>query len=169
MKRIFITGLVVLILSGCDAAEDPKTALERQYFAEHQELQQVIEQIRVQGLDVVAKSADAGSIAACVAGQLNGDPMGALVEVEGALQDSVNLSEIIANIASFSEQELSLESLPGLLQQGADTLGYIKHLLQEYDLAELQTQASNMLKNGQTKTQDLGAHLRGLVEQCEQS
>ncbi|WP_052262699.1 hypothetical protein [Pseudoalteromonas luteoviolacea] len=167
MKRIAILlGLSAFFTTGCDVFENSKAQIEAQYLAENQELQAVIEQIREQGLEAMAKSAQAGTMASCVASKLDGDPMGALVEVEGALQDGASVAELANSIASLTDQEISLESIPELLKAGAETVTYLKTLLSTYDLAELQTQFSTMLEQGQTKTEDIGTHLRGLIEQC---
>lgn len=166
-KALLLATTFATTLTACDLAEDPKKALERQYFAEHQELQEVIEAIRAQGIEAVKQGSEAGSAAACVAGKLDADPMGALVEVEGALQDSMDLSQFIETLSNLSEQELSLESLPVLIRQGGDVLTYVKHMLSQYEVAEIQQQTSELVANGKTKTQDLGQHLRSLVEQCE--
>lgn len=168
MKKTFLlVTFVSVALTACDFAEDPKKALERQYFAEHQELKNVIEEIRTQGLDAVKQSAETGTIAACVASKLDADPVGALVEVEGALQDSMDLSQFVETLSNLSEQELSLESLPELIRQGSDVLTYVKHMLSQYDVAEIQQQANQLIASSKSKTQDLGEHLRSLVEQCE--
>ena len=168
MKKTLLFAISIgITLTACDLAEDPKKALERDYFSQHKELQQVIEQIRSQGIDAVQQGAEAGTIAACVTSQLDADPMGALIEVEGALQDSIDLSELMETLANLSEQEVSLENLPDLLRQGSDALAYIKHMLSQYDVAEIQQQATELLANGKTKSQDLGTHLRSLIEQCE--
>ncbi|MFY8350391.1 hypothetical protein AAEU29_07630 [Pseudoalteromonas sp. SSM20] len=166
-KNLLLIAIFGSTLTACDLAEDPKKALERQYFSEHQELQQVIEDIRTEGLSAVKQGAEAGTVAACVASKLDADPMGALIEVEGALQDSIDLSELLATLSNLSEQELSLESLPDLIRQGTDALTYVKHMLEQYDVNEIQQQAAELIANGQTKTKDLGQHLRSLVEQCE--
>ncbi|TMP65010.1 hypothetical protein CWC05_24240, partial [Pseudoalteromonas ruthenica] len=88
-------------------------------------------------------------------------------EVEGALQDSADLSKLAETIGGLSNQEISLENIPKLLQQGADTVNYLRTLLGEYDLSELQDKVSHLLQDGQSQSQDIGEHLRGLVEQCQ--
>ncbi|MCF6440169.1 hypothetical protein L1077_12055 [Pseudoalteromonas luteoviolacea] len=167
MKRIAVLmGLSVFFTTGCDVFENSKAQIEAQYLSENHELQAVIEQIREQGLEAMAQSAQAGTMASCVASKLDGDPMGALVEVEGALQDGASVAELANSIASLTEQEISLESIPELLKAGAETVTYLRTLLETYDLAELQTQFATILEQGQTKTEDIGTHLRGLIEQC---
>ncbi|MCF2857842.1 hypothetical protein L1286_10195 [Pseudoalteromonas sp. SMS1] len=167
MKRIaIIMGLSAVLTTGCDVFEDSKAQIEAQYLAENQELQAVIEQIREQGLEAMSRSAEAGSLAGCVVGKLDGDPMGALVEVEGALQDSASVAELANSIANLGDQEISLETIPELLKAGAETVTYLKTMLETYDLGELQSQFSVLLEQGQTKTEDIGTHLRGLIEQC---
>ncbi|WP_372769210.1 hypothetical protein [Pseudoalteromonas sp.] len=166
-KTLLMITMIGSTLAACDFAEDPKKALERQYFSEHQELQHAIEDIRTKGLSAVKQGAEAGTVAACVASKLDADPMGALIEVEGALQDSIDLSELLVTLSNLSQQELSLESLPDLIRQGTDALTYVKHMLEQYDVDQIQQQAAELITNGQTKTKDLGEHLRSLVEQCE--
>ncbi|MFC3033747.1 hypothetical protein ACFOEE_14580 [Pseudoalteromonas fenneropenaei] len=156
-----------LWLSGCDVIVSNKSQLETQYLEQHQELQTVISEIRAKGLDAVAKTAEQGTLAACVANKLDADPMGALIEVEGALQDSANLSELVANIADLSNQEISLEQLPNLLRQGADTVSYLRTLLAQYDLAELKAQAAALLADTQNKSADIGSHLRQIIDTCK--
>ncbi|MEJ6474530.1 hypothetical protein [Pseudoalteromonas piscicida] len=167
LRTVILASSITLVLSGCDVLEDSKAQVEAQYLSEHQELQQVVEQIRDKGIASVQASAAAGSVAACVANNLDADPMGALIAVEGALQDSANLNELLNSISRLSQQEISIEQFPDLLQQGADTVRYLKTLLAQYDLTELKQQASVLLEQGQTKTQDVGAHLRELIESCQ--
>ncbi|PCK31770.1 hypothetical protein [Pseudoalteromonas piscicida] len=167
LRTVILASSITLMLSGCDVLEDSKAQVEAQYLSEHQELQQVVEQIRDKGIASVQASAAAGSVAACVANNLDADPMGALIAVEGALQDSANLNELLNSISRLSQQEISIEQFPDLLQQGADTVRYLKTLLAQYDLTELKQQASVLLEQGQTKTQDVGAHLRELIESCQ--
>lgn len=166
-KTLLVTLVSGFLLSGCDSFEDPKAKLEQAYLADHQELQQVVAQIREQGLNAVAKTAEAGSLAACVAGKLDADPMGALVEIEGALQESVDFAQLIESISQLSEQELSLNNLSDMLQQGTDALAYVKHLLENTSVSELKQQLSDSLNNAQTKGQDIGSHLRSQLENCE--
>ncbi|RRS08811.1 hypothetical protein EAG18_09785 [Pseudoalteromonas sp. J010] len=167
LRAAIFASTLVLSLTACDVFEDSKAKVEANYLSQHQELQEVVEQIRDKGLESVQASAAAGSIAACVANNLDADPMGALISVEGALQDSANLSDLLNSIARLSDQEISIEQFPELLQQGADTVRYLKTLLEQYDLSELKQQASALLEQGQTKTQDVGAHLRYLIESCK--
>jgi hypothetical protein len=166
-KTLLFIGVFTASLSGCDVFENSKTQIEQQYLSENQELKAAIETIREQGLEAVAASAEKGSVAACVAKNLDADPMGALVEVEGALQDSADLAGLVETINSLTEQELSIETIGQLLQHGADTVDYLKTLLSEYELSELQTQLTSLLEQGQNKTQDVGQHLRELIEQCQ--
>lgn len=166
-KTLLFIGVFTASLSGCDVFENSKAQIEQQYLSENQELKAAIETIREQGLEAVAASAEKGSVAACVAKNLDADPMGALVEVEGALQDSADLAGLVETINSLTEQELSIETIGQLLQHGADTVDYLKTLLSEYELSELQSQLTSLLEQGQNKTQDVGQHLRELIEQCK--
>ncbi len=166
-KTLLFIGVFTASLSGCDVFENSKAQIEQQYLSENQELKAAIETIREQGLEAVAASAEKGSVAACVAKNLDADPMGALVEVEGALQDSADLAGLVETINSLTEQELSIETIGQLLQHGADTVDYLKTLLSEYELSELQSQLTSLSEQGQNKTQDVGQHLRELIEQCQ--
>ncbi|MCG7536421.1 hypothetical protein [Pseudoalteromonas sp. OOF1S-7] len=167
MKHFLFCGIGLVALAGCDFLGDSKAQIEKQYLANNQELEQVIEDIRAQGLTAMSQSAEAGTLASCVVKQLNGDPMGAMIEVEGALQDSANLADLMDTITGLADKELSMESLPDLLQAGADTMSYLKTLLANYELAELQQQVQTLLEQGQSKSEDIGTHLRNLVEQCQ--
>ncbi|RZQ54792.1 hypothetical protein C1E23_01915 [Pseudoalteromonas phenolica] len=166
-KTLTLAALLTVSLSGCDVFESSKAQIEQQYLSENQELKAAIDAIREQGLQAVATSAESGSAAACVAKSLDSDPMGALIEVEGALQDSADLAGLVETINSLTEQELSLETIGKLLQHGAETVDYLKTLLSQYELSELQTQLTHLLEQGQNKTQDVGQHLRELIEQCK--
>lgn len=166
-KTLTLAALLTVSLFGCDVFESSKAQIEQQYLSENQELKAAIDAIREQGLQAVATSAESGSIAACVAKNLDSDPMGALIEVEGALQDSADLAGLVETINSLTEQELSLETIGKLLQHGAETVDYLKTLLSQYELSELQTQLTHLLEQGQNKTQDVGQHLRELIEQCK--
>lgn len=166
-KTLTFAALLTVSLSGCDVFESSKAQIEQQYLSENQELKAAIDAIREQGLQAVATSAESGSVAACVAKNLDSDPMGALIEVEGALQDSADLAGLVETINSLTEQELSLETIGKLLQHGAETVDYLKTLLSQYELSELQTQLSHLLEQGQNKTLDVGQHLRDLIEQCK--
>ena len=166
-KTLTLAALLTVSLFGCDVFESSKAQIEQQYLSENQELKAAIDAIREQGLQAVATSAENGSVAACVAKNLDSDPMGALIEVEGALQDSADLAGLVVTINSLTEQELSLETIGKLLQHGAETVDYLKTLLSQYELSELQTQLTHLLEQGQNKTQDVGQHLRELIEQCK--
>lgn len=168
-KTLLVTLISGSLLTGCDSFEDPKAKLEQAYLAEHQELEAVVSQIREQGLNAVAKTAETGSLAACVAGKLDADPMGALVEIEGALQESVDLAQLVESISQLSEQEITLNNLSDMLQQGTDALAYVKHLLENSSVNELKQQLSDSLNNAQSTSQDIGSMLRSHLESCERS
>lgn len=70
MKRIkcMLPATMLVMLSGCGYfGGDEKQQLEQAWLAQDPQLQQVVEQIRANGLDVVAQSAAAGTVSACVA------------------------------------------------------------------------------------------------------
>ncbi|CAH9059736.1 hypothetical protein PSECIP111951_03052 [Pseudoalteromonas holothuriae] len=166
-KALIFSSFLCLNVTGCDVFESSKSQIEAQYLSQHQELKTAIETIREHGLDNISATAKSGSVAACVATQLEGDPMGALIAVEGALQDSVSLENFASTIESLSEQEISLESIPQLLRQGADTVNYLRTLLSNYELSELQQQSKQLMQDSYNKSQSIGEHLRMLIEQCE--
>jgi phosphoribosylformylglycinamidine (FGAM) synthase-like enzyme len=166
-KTLTLAALLTVSLFGCDVFESSKAQIEQQYLSENQELKAAIDAIREQGLQTVATSAESGSVAACVTKNLKSDPMGALIEVESVLQDSAGLEGLVETINSLTEQELSLETIGKLIQHGAEKAEYLKTLLSQYELSELQTQLTHLLEQGQKKSQDIGQHLRELIEICK--
>ncbi|AQS39619.1 hypothetical protein Sps_04534 [Shewanella psychrophila] len=67
MKTAHYLGTLGLVtsLSGCGFFEsDDKQQLEQAWLAKDQQLAEVIEQIRTQGVDAVAASAQVGSVSA---------------------------------------------------------------------------------------------------------
>ena len=107
IKQTWFALLVTAAVTGCDALQDSKAQLEEDYLSQHQQLQHAIEQIREQGIASVKASAETGSVAACVASQLDADPMGALATVEGALQDNANLGDIFWRWKTIDARDLT--------------------------------------------------------------
>ncbi|WP_462174398.1 hypothetical protein [Pseudoalteromonas xiamenensis] len=165
--RLLLASGCLLALSGCDVFQTANNKLEQQYLDQHPELQAAISTIRENGLNAVAKTAEKGSVASCVATKLESDPLGSLATVEGALQDSANLTDLFSAIAELSSQEISLDQIPNLLRQGAETLNYLRTLLSQYELAELKTKVTDFVDHTQIQSADVGSHLRNLIAQCE--
>ncbi|MBD1581463.1 hypothetical protein [Pseudoalteromonas sp. S16_S37] len=166
-KTFWLCTLLCFGTAGCDLFEHSKSQVEEHYLSQHQGLKTAIEKIREQGLESTLMTAKEGSMLACVARNIERDPFGPLITVEGSLQESAKLIDFSETIDSLTEQELSFESLPQIIRLETDTLNYLSTLLDSYDLRTLQHQTSVLMQNGLDKSQDLGSHLRGLVEQCE--
>ena len=131
MKRIkcLIPATMMVLLSGCGYfGGDEKQQLEQAWLAKDPQLQQVVEQIRANGLDVVAQSAAAGTVSACVAEKLSQDPLGKLVNVEGSLVESAKVAELLGDLQKVMEQDISFDQVASLLQKGADAAAYAKAL-----------------------------------------
>lgn len=166
-KQLLIAISIFPLLTACDVFEDSKNAVEQQYLSEHQAISEVITQIRAHGLNAIETGKASSSVAQCIVSKLEADPMGRLIELEGTLQESANIADLINSMSQLTEQEISLASIPDLLNQGANTLSYLRHLLKTYELTELKAQISELLDEGKNTSQDIGAHLRGIIEQCE--
>ena len=170
LKTVMAPAVLALGLSGCGYfGGDEKLQLEQAWLAKNEQLQQVIEQIRTQGIETVAKGADAGSVAACVASKLEMDPLGELVNVEGALVESAKIAELMNELEGLMEQDFSLENMSSLLQKGADAAAYAKQIIAdqgvEQGLQHLQQMAT---ASEEFASQDLGAHFQQLLLECQQ-
>lgn len=167
------TGLLsvtaVVLLSGCGYfGGDEKQQLEQAWLAQDPQLQQVVEQIRSRGLDVVAQSAAAGTVSACVTEKLTQDPLGKLVNVEGALAESAKVTELLGDLQKLMEQEVSFDQVAGLLQKGADAAAYAKNLIDQQGLDQaIQSLKQMALASEQFAQQDLGAHFQQLLLECK--
>lgn len=167
------TGLLsvtaVVLLSGCGYfGGDEKQQLEQAWLAQDPQLQQVVEQIRSRGLDVVAQSAAAGTVSACVTEKLTQDPLGKLVNVEGALVESAKVTELLGDLQKLMEQEVSFDQVAGLLQKGADAAAYAKNLIDQQGLDQaIQSLKQMALASEQFAQQDLGAHFQQLLLECK--
>ncbi|QYJ74476.1 hypothetical protein [Shewanella sp. FJAT-52076] len=168
-QKILTLALGALLMSGCGwFGGDEKAAMEQAWLARNAELQQAIEQIRAEGLDAVVMSAEAGSVAACVANKLADDPLGELVKVEGALVESARVAELLANVQSMMEQEFDLQNAAALLQQGADVAAYAKTLIEQEGLEGASQTLARMASEAQAFAgQDLGQHFKTLIGSCE--
>ncbi|MBV7314394.1 hypothetical protein [Shewanella sp. NIFS-20-20] len=168
-SRWFLGVSLSSALVGCGfVGETDKQQLEQVWLAQHQEVQQAIEDIRAQGLEMVAQTAQAGSVSACVAEALAESPVGALASVEGALAESANITELLASLQTAMSEELSIETVSNLLQQGADAATYAKDLIAEQGLEQALATLSQMQQaTSELTDQDLGAHLQALVLACE--
>ncbi|MCK8044443.1 hypothetical protein MSG37_06070 [Shewanella sp. 1CM18E] len=168
-KTVMVPVALAVGLSGCGYfGGDEKQQLEQAWLAKDEQLQQVIEQIRSQGIAAVAKGADAGSVAACVAGKLEMDPLGELVNVEGALVESAKVAELMSELEGLMEQDFSLENMSSLMQKGADAAAYAKQIIAdqgiEKGLEHLQKMAT---ASEEFASQDLGAHFQQLLSECQ--
>lgn len=168
--RRLIGATLLFLLTSCGYfSEDPKVSQEQQWLAKDQQLADAIAQIRDKGLDAVLQTAEAGSVAACVAGRLAGDPMGRLVTVEGALMESAKVASLLAEIEQLLTQDFSFDQLSGLLQQGAAAASYAANLLSQQDLPQAMETLKQMVAASKSFAgQDLGAHLQTLIASCQQ-
>ena len=168
-KTVMVPVALAIGLSGCGYfGGDEKQQLEQAWLAKNEQLQQVIEQIRSQGIQAVASGADAGSVAACVASKLEIDPVGELVNVEGALVESAKVSELLSELEGLMEQDFSLENMSNLLQKGADAAAYAQQIIAdqgiEKGLAHIEQMAT---ASEEFASQDLGAHFQQLLTECQ--
>ncbi|GIU16869.1 lipoprotein [Shewanella colwelliana] len=171
MKKIpqIVVGTALLSLSACGFIGDDKAKIEQEWLEQDQQLKSVIEQIRTQGIDVVARSAQAGSISACVANGLSDDPLGQLVSVEGALVESAQITDLMSQLQGTLEQDVSIEQVINLLQQGADLAAYGKALVDQQGLEQaLQTLDQLAQSGGQWASEDLDAHFQQLLLTCRE-
>ncbi|QFU24121.1 hypothetical protein FM038_019525 [Shewanella eurypsychrophilus] len=167
--RHLVALALITSLSGCGFFEsDDKQRLEQAWLDKDQQLKEVVEQIRTRGIDAVAKSAQVGSVSACVAQQLSDDPFADLVQVEGALVESAKVSELLASIESLMEQEISFEQVSSLLQKGADAAAYAKTLIDQQGLEKGLESLQLMAQTGKEyASQDLGGHFQAILLQCK--
>lgn len=161
----------LLLLGGCGYfGSDEKLQLEQAWLAQDPQLKQVVEHIRAKGIDVVAQSAAAGTVSACVAEKLKQDPLGKLVDVEGALVESAKVAELLGDLQRVMEQEVSIEQITSLLQKGADVTAYAKSLIEQQGLEQaIQSLKQMALASEQFAQQDLGAHFQQLLQECKAS
>ncbi|ACK47412.1 hypothetical protein [Shewanella baltica] len=171
MKRIkcVLPATMLVLLSGCGYfGGDEKQQLEQAWLAQDPQLQQVVEQIRANGLDVVAQSAAAGTVSACVAEKLSQDPLGKLVNVEGSLVESAKVAELLGDLQKVMEQDISFDQVASLLQKGADAAAYAKSLIEQQGLDQaLQSLKQMATASEQFAQQDLGAHFQQLLLECK--
>ncbi|MGL4473244.1 MAG: hypothetical protein ACRCT7_02075 [Shewanella sp.] len=171
-KSSWLVGVCVSsVLMGCGfVGESDKAQLEQAWLMQHKDIQQALESIRTQGLDVVAKTSAAGSVSACVADALTKSPVGALASVEGALADPAAITTLLNNLEKTLDGDVSLESLSGLWEQGADAAKYVKDLVSKFGLdqamAQLQQMQEASVKLADT---DLASHFQGLLLECEKT
>lgn len=169
-KSLAVPAICMLSLSGCGYFElDEKQQLEQAWLAQNEQLQSVIEQIRSQGIDAVATGAQAGSIAACVAGKLDSDPLGEFINVEGSLVESAQVAELLGELQGLIEQDISLEMVSNLLQKGADAAVYAKQIVADQGVEQgLESLQQMITSSREFASQDLGAHFQQLLAQCQQ-
>jgi hypothetical protein len=172
MMRRFrpIVALSVLVsMTGCGYfSEDPKNAAEQQWLLQQPEIATAIAQIREQGLQAVAQSAESGTVAACVASRLTADPMGKLISVEGALVESAQVAKLLADMEQLFSQEMSLNSVASMLEQGADAAAYAKTIISQQGFEQaLQTLKTLAQQSQNFATQDLGGHLQQVISNCQ--
>ncbi|MEN0035529.1 MAG: hypothetical protein AAGC78_00620 [Cellvibrio sp.] len=169
IQQFFVPLGLAFSLSGCDfLGENVKVKQEQEWLAQHQQLNDAVKLIREQGLDTVVATAEAGSVAACVASKLAADPVGQLVTVEGALVETAKITQLVADVQQLLEQEIDLMQLSNLLKQGAELTSYASTLLTQQGLEQALATLKQMALASQGIAQEnLGGHLQKVMESCE--
>ncbi|HCU65961.1 MAG TPA: hypothetical protein DF774_09400 [Rheinheimera sp.] len=169
VHRYTLPVLLSFFLTSCGYfSADPKQLAEQAWLAKDQQLAEAVSQIREQGLDAVVASAEAGSVAACVAGKLTTDPLGKLISVEGALAESAKVAQLLADLEQLLQQDFSFEQLASTLEKGAAAAAYAKTLIDQQGLEQaLQTLKQMVSASSAVAQQDLGAHLQSLLQSCQ--
>ena len=169
IQSLFIPLSLVFSLTGCGYfGDDVKAKQEQEWLAQHQQLNDAVKLIREQGLDTVVATAEAGTVAACVASKLTADPVGQLITVEGALAETAKITQLVADVQQLLEQELDLMQLSNLLKQGAELTAYATALLNQQGLEQALATLKQMALDSQGFAQEnLGGHLQKVMEGCE--
>jgi len=169
VRNILAPVILMIGLTGCGYIEaDDKQQLERAWLANNEQLQQVIEQIRSQGIEAVAKGAAIGSVAACVANKLESDPLGDLINVEGSLVESEAISDLMNELQELMDQDFSFEQMTSLLQKGADATVYAKQIIADQGVEKGMQYIQQMAESShEFATQDLGGHFQQILRECQ--
>lgn len=168
-RRYTLPVLLSFFLTSCGYfSADPKQLAEQAWLAKDQQLAAAVTQIREQGLDAVVASAEAGSVAACVAATLTADPLGKLISVEGALAESAKVAQLLADLEQLLQQDFSFEQLASALEKSAAAAAYAKTLIEQQGLEQaLLTLKQMVTASTAVAQQDLGAHLQSLLQSCK--
>ncbi len=163
--------LMSFLLTSCGyLAEDPQQQAEQSWLAQDEQLNAAINQIREQGINAVVASAEAGSVAACVAQNLQADPLGTLVTVEGALAESTQIATLLNDLQGLLQEDLSLEQMSELLQKSAKAAAYAKEMISQQGVEQALLSLKNMATASQAyATEDLGGHLKQVLKACSQT
>ena len=163
--------LMSFLLTSCGyLSEEPQQQAEQSWLAQDEQLNAAINQIREQGLNAVVASTEAGSVAACVAQNLQADPLGALVTVEGALAESAQIATLLNDLQGFMSEELTLEQMSELLQKSAKAAAYAQELISQQGVEQALQTLKNMATASQSfATEDLGGHLKRVLKACSQT
>ena len=168
-RRYSLPLLLSFFLTSCGYfSADPKQLAEQAWLAKDQQLAAAVKQIREQGLDAVVASAEAGSVASCVAAKLAADPLGKLISVEGALAESAKVAQLLADLEQLLQQDFSFEQLAGALEKSADAAAYAKTLIEQQGLEQALLTLKQMISASTAMAQqDLGVHLQKLLQGCQ--
>lgn len=168
-RRYTLPVLLSFFLTSCGYfSADPKQLAEQAWLAKDQQLAAAVTQIREQGLDAVAASAEAGSVAACVAATLTADPLGKLISVEGALAESAKVAQLLADLEQLLQQDFSFDQLASALEKSAAAAAYAKTLIEQQGLEQaLLTLKQMVTASTAVAQQDLGVHLQSLLQSCK--
>ena len=160
---------MLTLLSGCGYfGADEKQQLEQAWLAQDPQLQQIVSQIRANGVDSVVPGAAVGTVSACVAHKLSQDPLGQLITVEGSLVESAKVAALLGDVQQLMEQDIGFEQVASLLQKGADAAVYAKSLLEQQGVEQALVSLREMARaSEQFAQQDLGAHFQQLLLECK--
>lgn len=174
LPKVKLSSALVLsgaLLTGCGYfGTGEQQQLEQAWLAQDAQLQQLVGQIRAQGLATVARGAEMGSLSACVSDKLASDPFAELFQVEGALAESAKISELIGQLQAMMEQEISIAQLTSVFQNGADVAAYAARLLDEQGAVQALASLQQMAQvSQQGVSEDLGQHFQSLLLSCKTS
>ena len=163
--------IMSFLLTSCGyLSEDPQQQAEQSWLAQDEQLNAAINQIREQGINAVVASAEAGSVASCVAQNLQADPLGALVTVEGALAESAQIATLLNDLQGLLQEDLSFEQMSDLLQKSAKAAAYAKEMISQQGVEQALQSLKNMATASQAyASQDLGGHLKQVLKACSQT
>lgn len=163
--------LMSFLLTSCGyLSEDPQQQAEQSWLAQDEQLNAAINQIREHGINAVIASAEAGSVASCVAQNLQADPLGVLVTVEGALAESTQIATLLNDLQGLLQEDLTLEQMSELLQKSAKAAAYAKEMISQQGIEQALQNLKNMTTASQAyASQDLGGHLQQVLKACSQT
>lgn len=163
--------LMTVLLTSCGyLSENPQQQAEQSWLSQDAELNNAITQIREHGISAVMASAEAGSVAACVAQNLNADPLGDFVNVEGALAETTQIATLLTDLQGLLAEDMNFEQMSELLQKSAQAATYAAQMIEQQGVEQALQSLQTMVANSKNfATEDLGSHLQQLLKACNQT